>query len=311
MSYRDYLEPTGLQSFPLTSLDRVGVPVWSASCWPGGEALHGAGYGEEDHVAERSALGELAESLAALRYAARVQPRRLSLRDALTCGAIDPRTLSLPLGTELDDDRELLWVHADDGRLVPLEAVVTNPAEYGDGDPLFVPITNGLGAGFDPDRARNHGLNELLQRHLNWSQFKALDTGRAVDPNAIDRELTRRCADAGLEIVVKYSGHAFGVHAFHCAARDEDPRTPAIVRTATGEGADADPVVAARKAMLECCSSRVRKWFSFGGRDALEVAPDDYAERYATPSRSRSWRTARTCRSASPSCSPTPVPCSA
>ena len=41
------------------------------------------------------------------------------------------------------------------------------------------------------------------------------------------------------------------------------------------------PVVAARKAMLECCSSRVRKWFSFGGRDALAVAPDDYAERYA------------------------------
>ena len=33
--------------------------------------------------------------------------------------------------------------------------------------------------------------------------------------------------------------------------------------------------------MLECCSSRVRKWFSFGGRDALAVAPDDYAERYA------------------------------
>lgn len=286
MSYRDYLASTDLQSFPLTRLDRVGVPVWSATCEPG-EVLHGAGYGWEDHVAERSALGELAESLAALRWSRRTRPRRLALGDALRAGAVDPRTLSLPLGAELDDDRDVLWVEADDGRLVPLEAVATNPGEFAtaagahdDVPPLFVPITNGLGAG-DAGRARNHGLNELLQRHLNWSQFKALDSGRAVDADAVDPDLARRCRDAGLELVVKYSGHAFGVHAFHCAARDEDPRTPAIVRTATGEGADADPVVAARKAMLECCSSRVRKWFSFGGRTALAVAPVAYVERFA------------------------------
>jgi len=55
------------------------------------------------------------------------------------------------------------------------------------------------------------------------------------------------------------------------------------MRTATGEGADADPVTAARKAMLEYCSSRCRKRFSFGGDEALTVAPRVYIDRFRTP----------------------------
>ena len=86
---------------------------------------------------------------------------------------------------------------------------------------------------------------------------------------------------AGVEPRLKYSGEAFGVHAFHASAIDSDPDLPVVMRTATGEGADADPYVAARKALYELCSSRSRKRFFFGGREALSVAPPEYVERFA------------------------------
>ena len=59
----------------------------------------------------------------------------------------------------------------------------------------------------------------------------------------------------------------------------------AVARTATGEGADEDPRVAARKALLEFCSSRSRKQLFFGGEDALRVAPDAYRERVTVGAR--------------------------
>jgi ribosomal protein S12 methylthiotransferase accessory factor len=289
-AYRAYLEAhcSTVLSFPIDGLDRLGIPVWSAL--GAGEAIgHGVGYGWTAHDAERGALGEAVEDLAAARYAARVEPVELTVAEARERGAVEPVTLSLRLGTRLADDRSVLWVPArvwpDGGeRLVPLEAAVTTQKEYARGlEPLFPPITNGAGAGAgdDLERAVGHGLNELLQRDLNWSAFKALDTGRVVDARTVDAELVDRLAAVGVDVRLKYSGHAFGVHAFHASAIDAEPGLPAVMRTATGEGADADPVVAGRKAVLELCSSRARKRFFFGGPDALAVAPDRYVERFA------------------------------
>lgn len=291
-AYRAYLErrATEVQAFPIDGLDRLGVPVWSASAW-GETTVHGAGYGASHHDAERGALGETVESLAAALWARRVRPRELALGDARALGAVEPAALSIMAGTEVTDDEPGLWVEAltwPDGpaRLLPLEAVVTSAAEYAAAAqgsavaPRFPPITNGMGAGAGDDLARavSHGLNELLQRDLNWAQFKALDTGRGVDPAAVWPDGVRRLAERSVEIRLKYSGHAFGVHAFHASGVDHE--SPSLVRTATGEGADADPAVAARKAMLEFCSSRCRKRFSFGGEAALAVAPAAYAERF-------------------------------
>lgn len=292
-AYRAYLErrSSELHVFAIDGLDRLGVPVWSASVW--GEAtVHGAGYGDTAPEAERGALGETVEGLAAALWAASARPRELSLADARVLGAVEPSSLSLVAGTSVPAPQPMLWVEAltwPDGRtrLVPLEAVVTSGAEYRlaarsfpHAEPMFPPITNGLGAGAEEDLARavGHGLNELLQRDLNWSQFKALDTGRAVDAAAIWPEGVQRLAEQGVELRLKYSGHAFGVHAFHCSG--VDPDAVPLVRTATGEGADADPAIAARKAMLEFCSSRCRKKFSFGGEEALAVAPAAYAGRF-------------------------------
>ena len=290
-TYRAYLAEHAdlVETFPLTELDRTGVPVVSASAW-GDPAAHGVGYGETPDEAERSALGEAVETLAAARFAATCEPEALTVGEAVARGGVHPDALSPVAGTSVDDATELLWLPArtwpaGEERLMPLEAVVTCGAEFARAapgrEPLFPPITNGLGAApaGEPDRAVRHGLMELVQRDVNWSQFKALDTGRAVDARAVLPGLVGRLHDAGVEVRLKYAGHAFGAHVFFAAAADADPGLAAVARTSTGEGADPDPLVAARKAVLELCSSRCRKQFFFGGEEALRVASEEYRAR--------------------------------
>jgi ribosomal protein S12 methylthiotransferase accessory factor YcaO len=292
--YRAYLAARAevVEAFPIDGLDRLGVPVWNASAW-GSPSAHGVGYGETPEEAERSAFGEAVETLAAARWPSVAAPVELPVREAVARGGVHPAELSLVAGTRVEPGDRLLWVEAwswpsREPRLLPLEAVVSSPAEFaaaaGDGrEPLWPPITNGLGAGGAGDLARavGHGLRELLQRDLNWSQFKALDTGRVVDATAVAPDVVERLAAAGARARLAYSGHAYGVHAFHCSVVDEDPSLSPLARTATGEGADEDPLRAARKALLECCSSRSRKQFFFGGPAALRVAPASYHERAA------------------------------
>jgi len=305
-AYRAYLASRTdlVQAFAIDGLDRLGVPVWNASAW-GSPTAHGVGYGETEAEAERGAFGEAVETLAAARWAAAARVVELTVAAAAREGGVHPADLSLPVGVSVAPDDRLLWVEGftwpgRERRLLPLEAVVTSPAEFalaaGDGrEPLFPPITNGLGAGAGDDLARavRHGVLELLQRDLNWAEFKALDTGRAVAAAAVAPDLVARLRAAGVEPVVKWSGTAFGVHAFHCAMVDHDPALAAVARTATGEGAGEDPRAAARKALLECCSSRSRKRFFFGGADALAVAPAAYRERAAAlvnrTERERGW----------------------
>jgi ribosomal protein S12 methylthiotransferase accessory factor YcaO len=293
-AYSVYLDSHAdlLQIFAIDALDRTGVAVWNASAWGEHEA-HGVGYGESPEHAMLGALGEAAEGLAAARYATRAPVRELTVAEAVREGGVHPARLSLVAGSVVDDDTRLLWVPArtwpgDQPRLLPLEAVTTTAGEFrraaaahGPREPLFPPITNGLGAGgVDArERAIRHGLQELLQRDLNWSQFKALDSGRTVDPGQLAPDLTRRVEAAGLELRLKYAGSALGVHALHCSAVDATGGTVAIARTATGEGADPDPLVAGRKAILELCASRCRKRFFFGGEAALAITPPRYRER--------------------------------
>jgi YcaO-like protein with predicted kinase domain len=303
-AYRAYLDAHAdlVQIFAIDGLDRTGVAVWNATAW-GEHSAQGVGYGDSPEHAMRGALGEAAEGLAAARYASRAPVRELTVAQAAREGGVHPARLSLVAGTDVDDDTRLLWVPArtwpgDQPRLLPLEAVTTNAAEFrraaaahGPREPLFPPITNGLGAGVGGrERAIRHGLQELLQRDLNWSQFKALDTGRTVDASLVAPDLARRVEAAGLRLRLKYAGSALGVHALHCSAvdADGDGRTVAIARTATGEGADPDPVVAGRKAILELCASRCRKRFFFGGEAALAIAPPRYRERARNIARSSS-----------------------
>jgi YcaO-like protein with predicted kinase domain len=293
-SYRDYLGRRAelVQTFAIDALDHLGIPVWNATAWSSSPA-HGVGYGERPEQAELGALGEAAEGLAATRFAETASVVELSVAEAMQLGGVHPARLSLVAGTRLDDAAPLLWVEAytwpgGERRLLPLEAAVTSVDEFAraaaafpDRSPLFPPITNGLGAGGSRDRQRavRHGLLELVQRDLNWSQFKALDTARTIDVAQVAPEIAQTLSAAGLDLRLKYSGQTLGVHALHCAAVDRGGRTVPIARSATGEGADPDPVFAGRKAILEMCASRCRKRFFFGGEAALAVAPPEYRQR--------------------------------
>jgi len=105
-TYRRYLGAHAdlVEFFPLTDLDRTRVPVVSASAW-GEFSAHGVGYGETQDEAERSALGEAAETLAAARFAARCAPRALPVGEAVARGGIHPGALSPVAGTHVDDTR--------------------------------------------------------------------------------------------------------------------------------------------------------------------------------------------------------------
>ncbi len=280
--------------FPLHALDVLDVPVYYAAAFtPDDIALTGVGYGADDHTARASALGEMVETYSTF-ASFRSLPRRSGsyneLRRAGTL-ALDPLECRLPVGTGYTHDRPLQWVEAvrwPDGarRWVPLEYAASNVGDTGPGEWLFTPITNGMGAGDTLERALAHGLLELVQRDGNSLAYRALDQGVAIDLDAVTdpvvRDLRARLDAAGIEVLPKLASTAFGIANVYVVGGERDPRRAPhpIMLTACGEAAHPDRERALRKAMLEFCSSRVRKRFAHDRWDVVSpLLPDDYRAR--------------------------------
>ncbi len=279
--------PAGFErhEFPLHALDRLDVPVYYAAAFaPGDVALTGVGYGDTDLAARTSALGEMVETVSTW-AAFRTLPRRRASYAALRAAgvpALDPLRCRLPVGTDYVPGRELEWVEAarwPDGarQWVPLEFAASNGGDTGPFDWLFTPITNGMGAGDTLERALAHGLLELVQRDGNSLSYRALDQGVALDLDAVADPVTRalraRLDAEGIEVVAKLASTAFGVANVYVVGAERDPRRAPhpVMLTACGEAAHPDRERALRKAMLEFCSSRVRKRFAHERWEA--VAP--------------------------------------
>ena len=271
--------------FPLHALDRIGVPVYYAAAFtPDDIALTGVGYGADDLTARTSALGEMVETystFASFRSLPRLTGSYNDLRRAGTL-ALDPLECRLPVGTDYTHDRPLQWVEATrwpDGarHWVPIEFAASNVGDTGPGEWLFTPITNGMGAGDTLDRAIAHGLLELVQRDGNSLAYRALDQGVAIDLDTVEdpivQDLRERLDAAGIEILPKLASTAFGIANVYVVGAERDPlQAPhPIMLTACGEAAHPDRERALRKAMLEFCSSRVRKRFAHDRWDV--VAP--------------------------------------
>ena len=280
-SYRRALAGGELLLFPITALDRTGVPVWSATrLGADGAVANGIGYGATDAEAQCSALGEAAEAAAAAAAIPSLPRTRGSFAALADHGAIDPVSLCLEAGTELSAERELTWVPAVRWRtgepvLLPEAAVATSPSQLQDA-PLFTPISNGLGAGDTLERAVLHGLLELVQRDGNSVCQRALDLGVAV----VDAPVP---AVDGIRPVVKACDADLGIANVIAVGAEADPATvrfPLCV-TAGGEAAHPSRERAVRKAVLELCASRARKAFVFGPEALVaSVAPERYL-RYA------------------------------
>jgi YcaO-like protein with predicted kinase domain len=282
--------------FDITALDRTGVPVTSCSLLVGDRLTHhGNGYGADPVTARRGGLGELVEravgavGVARLRRTASVGSRRDLVARHGEEAVVDPRLLALPAGCDWSEERPLEWVtltRLRDGApvLVPAELVASEGSELAGSayDPLLPPVTNGLGAGLDADRALAHGLGEVLQRHTNGLRFRALDRLSAVVaedglPEPV-RALVASLRAVGIDPVLKHAISELGVCSTYAVGYDERPGDKVVV-TACGEAADPDPAVSLSKALLEFANSRARKAFCYGDPDrARAVMPEAYRD---------------------------------
>lgn len=281
--------------FRIDALDRVGIPVAQANLiLPGEPATIGYGYGFEAVEAEVGALGELCEEVHVGAFVKRA-PRLVASYAELARrrGArhvADPLTLCLPAGSAYTPDTPLSWVEArrwptDEAVMVPREWVAAYPYQLGEDKPrLIMPITNGLGAGFDHGHAIAHGIMEALQRDGNVVTYRALDQGVVVEPDAVEEPEVAALLDhlrsLGIEVVVKLACTDFGIANLYVVGEDRGEPTVPIQVTSCGEASHPDRARTLRKALLEFCGSRSRKAATHGPIDRVRaVMPRDYVER--------------------------------
>jgi ribosomal protein S12 methylthiotransferase accessory factor len=281
----------GIVEFDISSLDRLGVPVTTCSTLVDGRfTAQGNGYGRTPDAARIGGLGELAEGtvIAGALRAALARGIHSSRRDLVRREGgdhvVDPRTLGLPAGSPYDDDVSLTWLPATRVRtgetvFVPADFLVSEPGGL-EGTALIPPVTNGLGAGLDADRAIAHGLGEILQRHTNGLRFRALDRlSPVIDPATLPpsvRTLADRMRRAGVTPVFKHAATVFGVCSTYVMGIDDDADA-GIEVSACGEAAHPSAEVSLTKALLEFANSRARKMFCFGPQDAArQLGPASY-----------------------------------
>lgn len=303
-TYQRVLERLGtVIDLDIDPLDRTGVPVTSCSLLVDGELTHhGNGYGADRATARRNGLGEMVEravgsvGVARLRREAVVGSHR-EVVDRRGDEVVDPRSLALPAGCDWSADRPLEWLRLTrvrDGApvLVPLDLVASEPGEVSDRTglpPLLPPVSNGLGAGLDADRAVAHGLGEVLQRHTNGLRFRALDRlSPVIALDGLPAEvlaLVDRLRAGGIEPVLKHAATELGVCSTYAVAHEVAPLGPVskVVVTACGEAADPDPTASMVKSLLELANSRARKAFCFGDLDrARALMPPAYRDHLPT-----------------------------
>ncbi len=302
---RAYLDafPAGeITAFPLTPLDRTGLPVWVVALFPDDPRLsgimpYGVGYGPDEGQAILGALGEIAEMVQPTLALAQAPRTRGSWRDltrALGEAAVaDPLTLCLPAGSLVGRDTDLEWVEAVRARdgatvLVPIDLAAYSRKDLTPGyAPFTTIISNGMGAGPDVDWALGHGLLELLQRDGNGLLFRALDQGVVLELPGRLGPAARAALDAyvaaGIDVKVKFATDEWGLCNLYCVGREADGRAPPtpIMLTACGEACHPDRDAALEKALCEFAASRVRKAFAHGPAALAErVAPPGYVARF-------------------------------
>ena len=306
--YRRSLAGNDLQIFDISSLDRIGIPIYLAALRADDGFLNnGVGYGNTSTEALVGALGELSETFH-IHQALKVTPACEAISYSQMVHhfgqdqVIDPLTLCLSAGYPYHDKLPLRWVavtRLDDGVRcwAPREAVAFSGFSYDMRSThvelqsneahakLFPPITCGLGAGLTIEQALSHGVLELLQRDGNCTSFRAMDQGIDIELDVVESEEIKatlsHLSNLGLRVRAKLASTEFGlVNLFVIAEPIEGSNsgeTFPLLATACGEAVHQNRERALRKALHEFISSRSRKVFMHGSLDTVRaLAPIKY-----------------------------------
>ncbi|HTY14094.1 MAG TPA: YcaO-related McrA-glycine thioamidation protein [Methanoregulaceae archaeon] len=256
----------------ITSLDRIGIPVFS-SIRP--TALNGAisvynGKGATPVEAKVSAMMEGIERFSA-------EPSDRELVNAPFPGlpggmpGVDPSDLILPEGA--DPGIVIPWVEGFDiaggGQvLVPANAVFHPLPRFTPA--LFRTNTNGLASGNTLEEATFHALMELIERDA-WSLAEVMrNTGsRLTNINdGLPAELLSRFSRAGVEVIVKDITSDIGIPTIAAVSDDITLKDPTLLTIGMGTHTNAE--IALLRAITEVAQSRLTQ--IHGAREDTNVA---------------------------------------
>ncbi|MDO0917760.1 YcaO-like family protein [Streptomyces sp. DT2A-34] len=256
----------------VTWMDRIGIPVSSATRPRAGILRVSAGKGRRPAEAHIGALMESIEQGVAERAAETAAVEWMSARDVVRDGGPTLGSYCPHINAPLDPDRPLAWVIAHDivrdcPVPVPAELVfIPCPPELTSG--YFGSTTTGLASGNTYPEATVHGLCEVLERDI--SSFQVVDDASfLVRPDSLPpalSEMTDRIRSAGLRTWLRWVPSALGVSYFTCLIEDPDFPTPLFCNG--GYGAHPVPVIAATRAITEAAQSRLT--YIQGAREDLE-----------------------------------------
>lgn len=256
----------------ITSLDRVGIPVFSSirpTAATGAVSVYN-GKGATRIEAEVSAVMEGIE-----RYSGEMNDQKpligryseVSARET----AINPKDLILPPLVPADIAIPWVWgydIMREEEVLVPAHAVYHPlPVTYGR---IFRTNTNGLASGNTLEEATFHALMEVVERDA-WSLVEAARRTAPRIEGITDRfaaDLLAKFADAGVAVTLRDITSDIGVPTVAAVADDLVLKDPALLTI--GMGSHTSAQIAVLRALTEVAQSRLTQ--IHGAREDTDTA---------------------------------------
>ena len=249
----------------ITSLDRVGIPVFSVDrlATREGEKNHFYnGKGATPEQAEASGIMEAMERFAAeqreddeIVYGSYEEASEVGL-------TVNPESLILPEpNRNAWPGQEIAWARGWEmfrGCPVFIPAVCVYHEFQPNGSlQLFRSHTNGIASGNTLEEAILHALFEDIERDA-WSIAEEREVAVSdlviEDEESVPGQLLAKFHDAGIEVNLKDITSDIGVHTIGAAADDYTTKDPEMLTI--GVGTHLDPQIAAIRALTEVAQSR-------------------------------------------------------
>jgi ribosomal protein S12 methylthiotransferase accessory factor len=258
----------------ITWLDRIGIPVFSATRPDAAEVVVTAGKGRSAAEARAGALMESIEQAVAERSIAAIVERGdirwETARQAVREGGFPLGAFCPTVGRRLDADERVAWIVARDminatEVLVPAELVMFPcPPEFSCG--IWGSTTTGLASGNTWDEAVLHGLCEVLERNAVSFEIIA-PSSLLVVPDSLPYDaatMFTAIREVGLNIWLRAIPSDLGA-CFCCMIADDEFLSPLACNG--GYGFHPVAAIAAVRAIAEAAQSRLS--FIQGARDDL------------------------------------------